>query len=120
MPTLWAPRATFENIRPGDSFPILIKFVPPSLAQESDNINPKNLIAAYVSELLQKGLPAERVKASVAAEVELTGQFSAQDILTLTGAVTGKDPQKRSVAYAIDVSTQKDRVVARAQGQVTF
>jgi hypothetical protein len=121
MPTLWAPRATFDNIRPGDAFPILIKFVPPSLPRGSASLNPDTLIASYVSELLQKGLPAERVKASAdAVKVEITDTFTTQDILSLTGKVTEKDSAKRAVAYAIDVTTQENRVVARAQGEVTF
>ncbi|MBM3925151.1 MAG: hypothetical protein FJ320_04070 [SAR202 cluster bacterium] len=120
MPTLWPPRATFENVRPGDTFPILIKFVPPSLSQASDSLNPQSLIAVYVSELLQKGLPSQKVKASLAAEVQLIGQFTTQDILTLTGTITAKDPQQKSVAYTIEVATQENQIVARAQGQVTF
>jgi len=121
MPTLWAPHTTFESVRPGDAFPILIKFVPPSLSQENPNISPKTLIDSYVAELLRKGFPADKVKASKdALEVQLLEPFTTQDIISLTGTITGKDPQKRSVAYTIEVTTQDNRVVARGQGRVSF
>ncbi len=121
MPTLWAPRTTFESVRPDDTFPILIKFVPPSLSQENPNIDPKTLLTSYVAELLQKGFPADKAKASRdTIEVQLLGSFTTQDILSLAGTVIGKDSEKRSLAYAIEVTTQDNRIVARALGLVSL
>ena len=119
MATLWARRATFDTISPGDDFPILVKHVSQQtidfyrrLASPDRGDKWRDLhtddeyatrgifggtvsqgvaTAAYVAELLEKAFPVERLMAAGSRlEMRATLPVRAGDTVTLTGRVTGK------------------------------
>lgn len=118
MGTLWARTATFESVQVGDDMPILIK----DLFREA--IEPGSpAFVAFAKELLEKGLPRERVHAE-GSSVELvsSARVETSDTLTFSGRVSGKRIEGNAGLIDCDVQgvNQSDETVAQVRATVLF
>ena len=135
MTRLWAPTADFNAIAPGDSLPVLIKWETDESIRryaarhggDDDNNNddalPRQALAAYIIELLGKGFPPERLDAPGSTlDIEQLRPIRANDTISLSGQVTGKETAdgQRLVHCAVTVENDRNEPVAQARAIISL
>jgi len=128
----------FDTIAAGDTLPVLIKWeTEDSISryaalhgegrEESDGPAPENLptktVEGYVTELLSKGFPLERLDAeSSSVAVEHLQPVRANDTISLSGMVVDKRTADglRLVECAVAVENDRGEPVARARAFVSL
>ena len=137
MTRLWAMTVDFEDVALGDTLPVLIKWETEESIQryaaihgeidEDDDILaealPTRAVDGYVTELLTKGFPAERLEADGSAvEVEHLQPVLANDTISLSGRVVDKRTAGDLRLIECEVSVENDRreAVARARAVVSL
>ena len=137
MPRLWAMTVDFETVSVGDTLPVLIKWETEESIQryaslhgagdESGGAAPEELpwrtVNGYVTELLSKGFPPERLEAEGSSlNVEPLQPVRANDTISLSGRVTGKRTAGglRLVECALAVENDRGEPVARARAVVSL
>ena len=138
MARLWAMTVDFDTVAVGDTLPVLIKWeTEESISRyaalhgqggaESEGSVPEALptqtVDGYITELLSKGFPPERLEAegsSVAVE-HLQG-VRANDTISLSGRVVDKHTVDglRLVECAVAVENDRGEPVARARALVSL
>ena len=137
MTRLWAMTVDFDAVAVGDTLPVLIKWETEESIRryaamhgeivEDDDIVPTALPAkivdGYVTELLTKGFPAERLDADGSSvDVEHLQPVLANDTISLSGRVTDKRTSGSLRLVECEVSMENDRreAVARARAIVSL
>ena len=137
MTRLWAMTVDFDAVAVGDTLPVLIKWETEESIQryaamhgeivEDDDIVPTALPAkavdGYVTELLTKGFPAERLDADGSSvDVEHLQPVLANDTISLSGRVIDKRTSGSLRLVECEVSVENDRreAVARARAIVSL
>ena len=146
MPTLWAKTVEFDKIAVGDRLPILVKwetehtirrFVAPQDQSEDqpedqpddedeskppDNL-PEAALTGYVSELLEKAFPYERLSADGSRfEVTTLHPVRLGDTTGISGRVTGKREEdgRRLVDCEIVIDVDGQGIAAQARAVVSL
>ena len=138
MTRLWAMTVDFDIVAVGDTLPVLIKWETEETIQryaalhgegddETDCPEPQALptktIDGYVTELLTKGFPQERLEAEGSSvEVEHLRPVRANDTISLSGRVVDKHTADglRLVECAVAVENDRGESVARARAVVSL
>ena len=137
MPRLWAMTVDFETVSVGDTFPVLIKWETEEsiqryaslhgLGDEAGGAAPEELpwqtVDGYVTELLSKGFPYERLEAEGSSlDIEHLLPVRANDTISLSGWVTDKRTAGglRLVECALAVENDRGEPVARARAVVSL
>ena len=136
MARLWAMTVEFDNVAVGDTLPVLIKWETEdtilrynSLHGEPDENDeyPENLpeqtVDSYIIELLGKGFPQERLDAEGSkVDVEHLLPVIANDTISLSGVVTGKQTSEdlRLVECSVAVDNDRGEPVARATAVISL
>ena len=136
MARLWAMSVDFDTVTVGDTLPVLIKWeTEESISryaalhgQGSDEGEspapealPKRTVDGYITELLSKGFPLERLEAEGSSvAVEHLQAIRANDTISLSGRVAGKRTVEglRLVECAVAVENDRGEPVARARAVV--
>ena len=138
MTRLWAMTVDFDTVAVGDTLPVLIKWETEESirryaalhgedGEEAEGAVPEALpartVEGYVTELLSKGFPLERLEAegsSVAVEHLLP--VRANDTISLSGLVIDRHTTDGLRLVECDVSVENDRgeAVARARAVVSL
>ena len=141
MARLWAMTATYESVQTGDELPVVVKWeTAESIARflgqtggaavEADNAGdvdaatlPAEMLAGYVRETLEKGLP---IPPEPADALRLAWQaqrpISAGDTVSISGKVTGKVERdgRRWVECQVVVENEEGQVVAAVTAAVAL
>ena len=138
MTRLWAMTVDFETVAVGDTLPVLIKWETEdsirryaALLGEVDEddveavpeVLPTNTVEAYVSELLSKGFPAERLEAEGSViDVHHLQPVRANDTISMSGHVVSKRISHGLRLVECEVSVENDRSepVARARAVISL
>lgn len=133
--------ATYESVQAGDELPVVVKWeTAESIARflgqtglaavEADNtedadaaIIPAEMLAGYVRETLEKGLPIPPESAdALRLEWQAQRPIPAGDTVSISGKVTGKGEQdgRRWVECQVVVENQEGQVVAAATAAVAL
>jgi len=138
MARLWAMTVDFDSVAVGDTLPVLIKWETEESIQrysalhgeggdETDSPAPESLPAKtvenYVTELLSKGFPLERLDAEgTAIVVEHLLPVRANDTISLSGLVVDRHTTDGLRLVECDVSVENDRgePVARARAVISL
>ncbi len=138
MARLWALTVDFETVAVGDTLPVLIKWETEesirryaSLHDEGDDESdgpapealPIRTVEGYVTELLSKGFPLERLEAEGSSlDVEHLQPVRANDTISLSGQVVDKRTADglRLVECAVAVENDRGEPVARARAVVSL
>ena len=143
MARLWAMTVDFETVAVGDTLPVLIKWETEEtilryigLQGDGDDIDgdeivgddeplclPERTVASYVTELLGKGFPPERLEAvGSSVEVEHLLPVLANDTISLSGAVVDKrvSAGQRLVECSLAVDNDRGEPVARARAVISL
>ena len=138
MGRLWAMTVDFDTVDLGDTLPVLIKWETEetihryaALHGEGDDETdgpahpalPTKTIDGYVTELLTKGFPQERLEAEGSSvEVEHLRPVRANDTVSLSGRVVGKRTADglQLVECAVAVENDRGEPVARARAVVSL
>ena len=136
MARLWAMTVEFENVAVGDTLPVLVKWETEdtilrynSLHGEADENDeypdtlPQKTVESYVVELLGKGFPPERLDVEGSkVDVEHLLPVIANDTISLSGVVTGKQTAEelRLVECSVAVDNDRGQPVARATAVISF
>ena len=136
MARLWAMTVDFDSVAAGDTLPVLIKWETEESIQryialhgeeggESDGPAPEALptktVDGYITELLSKGFPSERLEAEGSSvAVEHLQAVRANDTISLSGRVVDKltADRLRLVECAVSVENDRGEPVARARAVV--
>ena len=138
MTRLWAMTVDFDTVAVGDTLPVLIKWETEESirryaalhgedGEEAEGAVPEALpartVEGYVTELLSKGFPLERLEAegsSVAVEHLLP--VLANDTISLSGLVVDRHTTDglRLVECAVAVENDRGEAVARARAVVSL
>lgn len=136
MARLWAMTVEFDDVAVGDTLPVLIKWETEdtilrynSLHGEADENDeypdtlPQKTVESYVVELLGKGFPPERIDAEGSrVDVEHLLPVVANDTISLSGIVTGKQTEEelRLVQCSVTVDNDRGEPVARATAVISL
>ena len=139
MARLWAMTVDFDTVAVGDTLPVLIKWETEESIQryvalhgeddsEIDGPTPEALptktVEGYVTELLSKGFPLERLDADESAlDIEHLQPILANDTISLSGRVVDKrtlDDGLRLVECAVAVENDRGEPVAHARAVVSL
>ena len=134
MTRLWAPTADFNAIAPGDTLPVLIKWeTDESIRRHTarhgndDDANndalPRQTLTAYIIELLGKGFPPDRLDAPGSTlDIEQLSPVHANDTISLSGQVTGKETTdgQRLVHCTVTVENDRNETVAQARAIISL
>ena len=136
MARLWAMTVEYDNVAVGDTLPVLIKWETEdtilrynSLHGEADENDeypdtlPQKTVESYVVELLGKGFPPERLDAEDSrVDVEHLLPVVANDTISLSGIVTGKQTAEelRLVQCSVTVDNDRGEPVARATAVISL
>ena len=137
MTRLWSMTVNFEDVALGDTLPVLIKWeteesiqryaaIHGEIDEDDDNLAetlPTKAVDGYVTELLTKGFPAERLEADGSVvEVEHLQPVLANDTISLSGRVVDKRTAGDLRLIECEVSVENDRreAVARARAVVSL
>ena len=136
MARLWAMTVEFDKVAVGDTLPVLIKWETEdtilrynSLHGEADENDeypdtlPQKTVKSYVVELLSKGFPQERLDAEGSrVDVEHLLPVAANDTVSLSGTVTGKQAAEglRLVECSVAVDNDRGQPVARATAVISL
>lgn len=136
MARLWAMTVDFDTVAVGDTLPVLIKWeTEESISRyaalhgqgsgQGEGPEPKRLpartVEGYITELLSKGFPQERLEAEGSSlDVEHLQPVRANDTISLSGRVAGKQTAEglRLVECAVAVENDRGEPVARARAVV--
>jgi len=136
MARLWAMTVDFADVAVGDTLPVLIKWETEetilrySALHSEDGAEgelpetlPRQTVAAYITELLGKGFPHERLEAEGSnLDVEHLLPVAANDTISLSGRVVGKRTAggQRLVECAVSVENDRNEPVARARAVISL
>ena len=138
MARLWAMTVDFDTVAVGDTLPVLIKWETEESirryaalhGQGSDEGEspvpealPKRTVDGYITELLSKGFPPERLEAEGSSvAVEYLGSVHANDTISLSGVVMDRRATDglRLVECAVSVENDRGEPVARARAVVSL
>ena len=137
MARLWAVTVEFDTVVVGDTLPVLIKWETEDSIQryavlhgeidEDDDARsealPAKTVEGYVTELLSKGFPLERLDAEGSSlDVEHHQPVRANDTISLSGRVVDKRTADGLRLVECEVSVENDRSepVARARAVVSL
>ena len=138
MARLWAMTVDFDTVAVGDTLPVLIKWeTEESISRyaalhgrgsgESEGPAPEALptqtVDGYITELLSKGFPPERLEAEGSSvAVEHLQPVRANDTISLSGGVIEKHTADglRLVECAVAVENDRGESVARARALVSL
>ena len=137
MSRLWAMTVDFDAVAVGDTLPVLIKWETEEsirryaslhgAGDEASGAAPEELpwqtVNGYVTELLSKGFPTERLEAEDSSvDVERLQPVRANDTISLSGWVTDKRVLGglRLVECAVAVENDRGEPVARARAVVSL
>ena len=120
MPTLWAKTVEFDNIAVGDQLPILVKwetehtirrFAAPEDQDESGppDTLPQAALSAYVTEVLEKAFPPERLIAEGSGfEITPVQPVALGDTTGIYGRVVGKREENGRRLVECDILIEVD------------
>ena len=137
MTRLWAMTVDFDAVAVGDTLPVLIKWETEESIQRYAAIHgetgedddtpavalPTKTVESYVTELLTKGFPAERLEAKGSSvAVEHLQPVVANDTISLSGRVVDKRNSDGLRLVECEVSIENDRreSVARARAVISL
>ena len=136
MTRLWAMTVDFDAVAVGDTLPVLIKWETEESIQRYAAIHgevddddtlaealPTKTVDGYVTELLTKGFPAERLEADGSSvDVEHLQPVLADDTISLSGHVIDKRTTGALRLIECEVSIENDRreSVARARAVISL
>ena len=139
MARLWAMTVDYDSVGVGDTLPVLIKWETEETIQryasllsepsadeeegEPATALPQRTVTSYVAELLAKGFPQECLDAEGSSlEVEHLSEVVANDTISLSGRVVGKQTADglRLVECAVSVDNDRGEPVARARAVVSL
>ena len=138
MTRLWAMTVDFDTVAVGDTLPVLIKWETEDSIQryaalhgEADDETegpapealPPKTVEGYVTELLSKGFPHERLEAEGSnVEVEHLQPVRANDTISLSGRVVDKQTADglRLVECVVSVENDRGEPVARARAVISL
>ncbi len=138
MTRLWAMTVDFNTVDVGDTLPVLIKWETEesirryvSLHGEGNDAPedpapealPAKTVEGYVTELLSKGFPSERLEAEGSSlSVEHLQPVRANDTISLSGHVVDKHTMEglRLIECAVSVENDRGEPVARARAVVSL
>ncbi len=138
MARLWAMTVDFDTVAVGDTLPVLIKWeTEESISRyaalhgqgsgEDEGPVPETLptqtVDGYITELLSKGFPTERLEAEGSSvAVEHLQPVRANDTISLSGRVVDKQTADglRLVECAVAVENDRGEPVARARSVVSL
>ena len=137
MARLWAMTVEFDTVAVGDTLPVLIKWETEESIQrygarhgeidEDDDAPaealPTKTVEGYVTELLSKGFPLERLDAEGSSvDVEHHQPVRANDTISLSGRVVDKRTAdgQRLVECEVRVENDRSEPVARARAVVSL
>ena len=138
MTRLWAMTVDFDTVAVGDTLPVLIKWETEESirryaalhgedGEEAEGAVPEALpartVEGYVTELLSKGFPLERLEAEGSSvAVEHLQPVLANDTISLSGLVVDRHTTDglRLVECAVAVENDRGEAVARARAVVSL
>ena len=138
MARLWAMTVAFDTVAVGDTLPVLIKWeteesirryttLHGDTDEETDDPAPETLpgrtVEGYVTELLTKGFPPERLEAEgTSIAVEHLQPVRANDTISLSGRVVDKHTADglQLVECAVSVENDRGEPVARARALISL
>ena len=135
MTRLWAMTVDFDTVAVGDTLPVLIKWETEESirryaalhGEEAEGAVPEALptkaVENYVTELLSKGFPLERLDAEgTAIVVEHLLPVRANDTISLSGLVVDRHTTDGLRLVECDVAVENDRgePVARARAVISL
>ena len=138
MARLWAMTVDFDTVVVGDTLPVLIKWETEESisryaalhgqgSEEGEGPAPEALptqtVDGYITELLSKGFPPERLEAEGSSvAVEHLQPVRANDTISLSGRVVDKQTADglRLVECAVAVENDRGEPVARARAVVSL
>ncbi len=138
MSRLWAMTVDFDTVAVGDTLPVLIKWETEESirryaarhGEEGADIDspapdalPAETVSDYISELLSKGFPSERLEAGESnVSVEHLRPVRASDTISLSGRVVDKRTADglRLVECAVTVENDRGEPVARAHALISL
>ena len=138
MSRLWAMTVDFDTVVVGDTLPVLIKWETEESIQRYASLHgeadedidgapaetlPTKTVDGYVTELLSKGFPPERLEAEGSSlDVEHLQPVRANDTISLSGGVVDKRTADglRLVECAVAVENDRGEPVARARAVVSL
>ena len=135
MARLWAMTVDYDAVAVGDTLPVLIKWETEESIQRYAAIHeeaddgalaeslPARTVDGYVTELLSKGFPPERLEAEGSViNVEHLLPVRANDTISLSGRVVDKYTADglRMVECAVAVENDRREPVARARAVVSL
>ena len=138
MARLWAMTVDFDTVAVGDTLPVLIKWETEESISRYAALHgqgskegegpapealPKHTVDGYITELLSKGFPPERLEAEGSSiAVEHLQPVRANDTISLSGRVAKKRTLEGLRIVECDVSVENDRgePVARARAVVSL
>ena len=136
MARLWAMSVDFDTVTVGDTLPVLIKWETEESIRRYAALHgeggdqadgpvpdalPTKTVEGYVTELLSKGFPLERLDAEgTSIAIEHLQPVRANDTISLSGRVVDKPEAKglRLVECAVAVENDRGEPVARARAVV--
>ena len=138
MARLWAMTVDFDNVAVGDTLPVLIKWETKESisryaalhgqgSEEGEGPAPEALpiqtVDGYVTELLSKGFPLERLEAEGSSvDVEHLQPVLANDTISLSGLVVDRHTADglRLIECAVAVENDRGEAVARARAVISL
>ena len=137
MARLWAMTVDFNTVDVGDTLPVLIKWETEEsirrytalhgegneeIEAPAPEVLPTRTVEGYVTELLSKGFPPERLDAEGSGvDVEHLQPVRANDTISLSGRVVNKHTADglRLIECAVEVENDRGEPVARARAVVS-
>ena len=138
MARLWAMTVDFDTVDVGDTLPVLIKWETEESIRRYSALHgeggeeieapapealPAKTVEGYITELLSKGFPPERLEAEGSSvAVEHLQPVRANDTISLSGGVIEKHTADglRLVECAVAVENDRGEAVARAHAVVSL
>ena len=138
MARLWAMTVDFNTVDVGDTLPVLIKWETEESIrryialhgegdEETDSpapeVLPTRTVEGYVTELLSKGFPPERLEAEGSSvDVEHLRPVRANDTISLSGRVVNKHTADclRLIECVVAVENDRGESVAHARAVVSL
>ena len=144
MARLWARTTTFDSVNVGDELPILVKWETADTIRQFHSMVCENgeeeparpdsnesdaramasqALVAYIFELLEKGFPVSVLMAKGSSlSLKALGQVNAEDTISLSGAVTGKQSgeEVKRIDCLVTIENQDNVVVAEATARIAL
>ncbi len=135
MARLWAMTATYESVRAGDELPVVVKWETAesiarfrgqaglAAAEEEPATTPVEMLAGYVREMLEKGLPIPPEPAAILRlEWQSLSAIPAGEVISISGKVTDKGEKDGRwwVECRVVVENQEGQTAAIATAVVTL